>query len=401
MESFFRIRKSKKGIQEAGAMAAAALIIVITLLIVGYILFLPPAEREKLLSEGDEDENATEEEIIEIVLSETPERIYPLTQREFEQELPSVNIFIKEEATELKKVDSLFTSRSLFSDKNAVVEFEIVDVEDIKNVLLNFVVQESEGRLIIKLNNIEIYNREITTANIQPIELKEGLIEGTNVLEFSVSSPGATFWRTNKYALEDILITGSVVDREAQESKLTFMVSQTERENLKKVKLHFFTDCDLDSVGKLEIWINNYNLYSAIPDCGSPNRPIEFSPDKLVPGENQLIFKTEKGSYLIDHIRLTSELERVEAKTYYFTIDQEEFDDIEDGYLDATLYIRFIDDETPKEARILVNGLAFGLDQTDIEFEKVINTYIVKGNNALKIEPDEAIDVAELEVRLE
>ncbi len=391
--------RTKKGQQEAGAMAAAALIIVITLLIVAYILFLPPAEREGLLI--DEEDNATDDVEAEVLLSETPERIYPITQKEFQQDLPSVNIFIKEVGTELKKADSLFVSRSLFSDKNSVLDFEIIDVDDTKNVLLNFVVQESKGRLIIKLNELEIFDREIRTANIQPIELKERLIDGTNTLEFSVSSPGAAFWRTNKYSLDEILITGDMSDREAQESKLTFIVGDTERENLKKVKLHFFPECDLNNVGKLGIWINNYNLYSAIPDCGSANRPIEFSPDKLVPGENQLIFETEKGGYLIDHIKLTSELEKIEAKTYYFSIDQEEFDDVEDGFLDAILFMRFADDETAKEAKIYVNGKVIGLDQTDIEFEKVINNQIVKGNNAIKIEPDKAIDVAELEIKLE
>ena len=69
MKSIFRIRKSKKGQQEAGAMAAAALIAIIALLIVAYILFLPPAEREKLL-EGEEAENITEEEEVSILLSE-------------------------------------------------------------------------------------------------------------------------------------------------------------------------------------------------------------------------------------------------------------------------------------------------------------------------------------------
>lgn len=399
MESIFRIRKSKKGVQEGGAMAAAALIVVITLLIVLYILFLPPAEREKIL-EGEED-GVSEVAEVEVLLSETPERIYPITQMEFEQILPSVNIFIKVEATELKKLDSLYVSRSLFGDQNAIVEFEILDVEDTKNVLLNFVVQESTGRLIIKLNDNKIYDRKITTANIEPIMLKEGLVEGANVLEFSVSSPGVAFWRTNKYALEDVLITGDVIDRSAQESRVTFVVSESERDNLKKVKLHFYPDCDLAKAGKLEAWINNYNLYSAIPDCGMPNRPIEFSPDKLVVGENQLIFSTEKGSYLIDQIKLTSELEKVEVKTYYFSLTQEEFDDVEDGYLDAVLYMRFTDDETAKEAKIYVNGRIIGLDQTEIEFEKDINNYVVKGNNAIKIEPDKALDVAELEVRLE
>jgi hypothetical protein len=266
---------------------------------------------------------------------------------------------------------------------------------------LNFLVEESQGRLVIKLNDLEIFNKEITTANIKPIKLDELLVKGTNVLEFSVSSPGIAFWRTNKYNLYDILITGNTIDRGAQESKLTFFMTQEEREHIKRVKLHFYPDCKIEEVGKLNIWINNHELHSSVPDCGMVNRPIEFSPERLVPGENRLIFETEKGTYFIDQIRLTSELEKVEAKVYYFTIDEDEFDDIEDEVREAILYMRFADDETAKEARILVNGNAVGLDQTDIEFSTDVSEYIVKGNNAVKIEPDEVLDVVELEIRLE
>ncbi|MBW2965550.1 hypothetical protein KY342_00435 [Candidatus Woesearchaeota archaeon] len=397
MQSIFC--KNKKGQQEAGAMAAAALIAIIALLIVAYILFLPPSEREKIL-EGEED-NVSEEEEVEVLLSETPERLYPLDQKEFELELPSINIFTKEEAIEFKKLDSLYVSRSLFSDKKAVVEFDVLDIADTEDVLLNFIVVESKGRLSIRLNNIKIYDKEITTANIQPIELEEGLVQGKNILEFSVSSPGFTFWRRNRYSLEDILITGNVIERGAQASKVTFFVSESERDNLRKVKLHFYPDCDLATVSKLEIWMNNYNLYAAIPDCGMPNRAIEFSPDKLVPGENQLIFETEKGSYLVDQIKLTSELEKVEAKIYYFQLTEEEYDDVKDGFKDVLLYLRFIDDTSDKIAKIIVNGNDIRLDQTDIEFEKNINNFVVKGNNALKIEPEEALDIVELEVSLE
>jgi hypothetical protein len=393
--------KYKCGQEKVGAMAAAALIVVITLLIIGYILFLPPAEREKLLEGGEENETEAEEEKEFVLISEIPERLYPITQREFEQELPSVNIFIKEEATEVKKTDSLFVSRSLFSDKKAVIEFEILNMDDTKDVLLNFLVEESRGRLVIRLNDLEIYNKEITTANIKPIKLDELLIQGTNVLEFSTLSPGVAFWRTNKYSLEDILITGTALDRGAQESKLTFFMTQEEREYIKRVKLHFFPDCQIVEVGKLNIWINNHELHSAVPDCGMPNRPIEFSPDKLVPGENWLIFETEKGSYFIEQIRLTSELERIEAKVYYFSLTQDEYDDVADNIRDAILYMRFTDDESAKEARILVNGNAVGLDQTEIEFSRDVSEYVVKGNNAVKIEPDEVLDIVELEVRLE
>ena len=392
------ISKSRKSQQ--GATAAAALIAIIAALIVIYILVLPPTERERLL-EGENITELEEEENELNLLSETSLKIYPPAEKEYGQELPSVNIFISQEAVELKRLDSVYTSKSLFSEKKAVVNFEIIDLENTKNLLLNFDIKKSKGRLIIKLNDYEIFNKEIETINIEPIKLQEYLKQGINTLEFSVSSPGAVFWKTNEFSLEHLLITADMIQREAQESKTSFVISQSERDNLKKLKLHFYPDCDLTTVGKLEIWINNFNLYSAVPDCGMPNRPLEFSPEKLVPGENQIIFKTEKGKYLIDNIKLTSELEKIEVPVYYFSIKEERYEEIENNELDAKLTMRFVDDTTYKKAKILVNGHALSLEQKDIDYEKIINDYIVKGNNALKIEPEKTLDIVELSIDLE
>ena len=77
---------------------------------------------------------------------------------------------------------------------------------------------------MIKLNENEIFNKEIGSINIDPIKLGEYLKEGTNTLEFSVSSPGIAFWATNEYSLESITITGDLVRRDAQESILKFFI---------------------------------------------------------------------------------------------------------------------------------------------------------------------------------
>ena len=155
--------KSKKA-KAPDASAAAALIAVIALFIVLYVLLLPPEERQKILEEAEEGgvtpSEAEAEEETNILLSESPGRLVPLATAEFEKDLPTVNIQVGEEGVELKKVNSIYIKKSLFSSKEYSMDFKIANLNDIRNALLNFIIKKGEGRLIIELNNQEIFNRE-------------------------------------------------------------------------------------------------------------------------------------------------------------------------------------------------------------------------------------------------
>ena len=76
----------------------------------------------------------------------------PLETKEFEQDIPNINIFIQEEGAELERLDTLYVKKSLFSEKTASVDFEITNLADTENILLNFIVKEGKGRLIISCN---------------------------------------------------------------------------------------------------------------------------------------------------------------------------------------------------------------------------------------------------------
>jgi len=386
---------------QAVASGAATLIAIIAGLIILYILFLPPSEREELLDDEDTEDEKLAEENISIIFSEAPKRLFPTDVAEFEQELPSVLIYVGEEAVELKKEETVYVSKSLFKETKDNVTFEISDLANTKNVLLNFEVNNAEGRLLIGLNNYEVYNAEITAKSIDPIELRNHLQQGVNTLEFAVSSPGIGFWKKNEYSLEDVLLTADVVSRDTQISELTFVLGAEERNNLEKVKLHFYAGCNVLEAGKLDISINNYNLYSSVPDCGSSQRPLEFAPERLNIGENNLVFETDKGRYLLDNVKISSELKDITPYIYYFELNETQIDLIENETMEATIYLRFADDETDKEADVLVNNHAIRIDQTEIDFEDEINNYVEEGNNAIKIEPEEILDIVELKVIIE
>ena len=390
------MRFRKKG---QGAVGAAILVAIIAILIVLYVLFLPPGEREELFEEYGEDLASEIKENITL-LDKSPGRLDYLAQTEIEHSLPSVNLNIFTEAQIIKELDNLYVSKSLFGEKKANVSFELTNPQDVEELMLNFIVKKADGRLIINLNGYEIYNKEINTININPIRMREHL-QRQNTLEFKVSSPGIQFWDTNEYSLEDLLLTANVINKEAQESRVKFIISDTEKNNLDKASLKIFPECDVRYVGKLDIFVNNYNLYSAIPDCGLPMPSLEFPSEYLTAGENIIRFKTERGDYLIYQIRIKSHLSSLEYPVYYFEISQEEYDDIQDEESNVTLTLRFPDAVDYKNGKVLINGHAEGIDQQGIIWEEDISEWIVKGNNAIKVEPRRTLDIVELTAILE
>ena len=125
--------------------------------------------------------------------------------------------------------------------------------------------------------------------------------------------------------------------------------------------------CNVEDVGRLKIWINNLELYSAVPDCGYPV-VLEFDPGYLVVGENIIKFRTERGRYQLEQIKISSELKEVELPLYYFQITEKRYDKIKNDSANVTLRMKFTDDIDLKQADIRVNGNLLRLDQEEKEY---------------------------------
>ncbi|MBW3022146.1 hypothetical protein KY328_04430, partial [Candidatus Woesearchaeota archaeon] len=183
---------------------------------------------------------------------------------------------------------------------------------------------EGEGRLIIKLNGEEIFNNEIPTINIKPIQISKNLLGNQNVLEFQVEDPGFLFWKVNEYNLEKITITGDITDISKREASGLFYVEPEERDNAEKVTLQFYPDCDIKKVGRLSVKLNQREIYAGIPDCNVLNKQ-DFSSSYLETGNNVLTLFAETGDYYIDNIKVDVELEEPEDYIYYFNLDEDYF----------------------------------------------------------------------------
>ncbi|MCK4589257.1 MAG: hypothetical protein KAT77_02355 [Nanoarchaeota archaeon] len=392
------MRRNKRG----QASAAAALIAIIAALIVLYILFIPPSERAKILEgdglNGETGIGVSVVEENETLLLESPGRIDFLSQKTVDHAVPTTHVFTRTEGLVLEKKASLYIKKSLFSSKQENVSFRISDLVNTENILLSGVVKEGQGRLMIFLNENEIYNSEVR-GNIPAIELPRRLLKTDNTLLFKVSSPGAAFWRTNEYSLENVQVAADVTSIEAQSSRSLFLVSATEKNNLDRVALKFEPDCTRDS-GRLDVYINEYNIYSAVPDCGGGRLKLEFSPAYLRIGENELIFRIGSGDYYLDHIAIQSELKTIDFPVYYFELSDEEFTDVEEGDSQVVLRLSFIDYIEEKRGEIILNGHLSGFDTKELSWETDVSDDIVRGNNGVQIRPRKTLDIRELEVIL-
>ncbi|MFQ5474943.1 MAG: hypothetical protein ACE5DM_03845 [Candidatus Nanoarchaeia archaeon] len=377
---------------------AATLIVLITLLIIFYLLFIPPDIRDQILEGAGENISGAGLTKNRTLLLETPGTLESIAERDIEHIVPAVFLFATEDAKVLESIPALFVKRSVFTKKDANVTFEIDDPQNVENVLLTFLAEERKGTLIVRVNGGEIYSGKVETMNVDPMKIsKKNLVAGTNTITFSAPDIGWAFWRSNMYQLRSIQITGDVTDISQQLSKNIFIVSTTERNNVDRAVIRFTPDCIPGQVGVLNAFVNGHSIYSAVPDCGSPVA-VEFNPNSLRTGENTLVFQTDEGNYLVDLVKITSEMKKSFQPAFYFELSEREYDAAKDDEIDYLLKLTFAEGREMKQGTININGQETAVYQPDRIYEKKINDFLVKDSNSIKIIPDGRLEIVKLEV---
>ena len=395
------MRKAQAGIN------AAVLVAVIAGLIILYIIFLPEAEREALLENKsvekvsggiDEDEGG-------ILLREFPGRL-DIVEGIVDKQIPDIFLFERTDAEELERINPIIVRNGWFDEKSRTVRFSIDDLENTDNVILSFKAKKHEGILTIKLNNEIVYESDIETETVAPIMLNRNLLFNDNTFQFSVSSVGPRFWKTNEYSLEDIKVVGDITDKSKQESRNVFTLTSRELFNIERADLRFIPYCRSQTdVGILDIELNSRNIFSAVPVCEDAYRqPIPLG--ILDEGQNKVIFRTNKGSYSVEQIKIELIEKELTTTVYFFEVNKSIIKDIEDGNVDVVLTIEFVDDKKNKRANIDINGRRIRIDQERKVFTKTLNDgddldYVEEGNDFIEIEPIRLLDIVEIKVEVQ
>lgn len=384
------------------AAAAAVLLAIIAGLIIGFIILMPPAERQELLGDGKvvsiSPSGVASSGVL--LLNVAPGRVDYFAQKDIEHTLPDINIFTKTESKIIAEKSNIYAKRGIFSEKTAEFAFNIKDLEHTDSVLLAFVAESVQGRMMVTLNGEEIFNGVISTKNVKPIALSKNSLRNENLLVFSVSSPGLAFWSTNELALRDIVLLGDITNIDTQYSKNVFLVSDTEKKNMEKMVLKIYPECQSSDVGRLTIRLNGNEIYSSVPDCSQPVLQMEIAPNALLSGENNLVFSIEKGSYLLTHPKLQTQLKEIDYPTYYFQLTHEQFEYVKAKSKKVRLVANFVDVTDVKEGDFLVNNHVQSFNTKDTTVIYDLSDYAVEGSNGIKIKPKKSLDMRELRVEL-
>ena len=289
---------------------------------------------------------------------------------------------------------SITVSNGAFGDEVRKLSFNSEDLDNLNKATLFFSVRTGEDRLIIKLNNFEIFNEKVE--GLQSINLPLDLLRDANVLEFEVSGPGINIFDVNEYSLRDIKVRQSFELTNTGE-KRNFVLSAAEKGN---AILNYAIFCN--SAGKnnrLIISVNNKEITNEVIACRTASRSIDINSRDLLEGDNEIFFQIDEGDYLLNDIKIEVKSEEGGTLEYKFSINDNEFEDITADLKSVVLNMEFSDEES-HNALLSVNGDEFTLDIEDDTYSKDITRFVKKGNNNIKITPQNEFDLGLLEIKL-
>ena len=389
-----------KRAQQETATPAALFVLLILALILLYVLFIPPEERNELLNISDSSESngnggsADIEDADFVVLEEQPGTLVFKDQTSFKHTFSDIYLIKRSEGALVDEWNSAYVSHSFFRDKEAYFEVEIPNWRDLVEPYLTFGVVKSFGVVQIYFNDALIYEGELELGTINPIKIKKSYLSEHNVITFKAVSPGLAFWRTNYFQLKDIKLFATIVEKNLN-SRTTFLVYPEELSEPEKLSLRFYPDCVQTDIGYLDASINGVNVYHGVPVCGNVNY-VEYSPTVLKKGSNTLEFNSQ-GSALLREVVVEVQSKKQVYPTYYFNLDEDDYDAIESGAKKAMLYIEFVDSDNKLELNI--NGNLLYLE-TDDYILRDISELVHKTGNYITFVPKKNIKINLVEIYL-
>jgi len=360
----------------------AVFVLLLGLFLAIYVLLLPPADREALLYNTTAENNNEQQETSEtIILEQSPGILKPSKKDEIIHKIDSINLYSKEEPKVKDLSSSLYLDKSLTSQTKRNFIFNIDDLQNLESASLIFISTESKGNLIIILNNVIVYDSKIS--GLANVILPKDLLQDTNNIEFSVSSPGLNIFGKNVYRLSSIKIRENYQLTNSRESRDIIL---NEQEN-GDAELSFFLYCNIPEQGaRLRISFNNEEVKNEIISCTTVGREIKIDRDVIEKGINTLTFQIDKGDYIFNDIELKVKTEFKGAVNYKFALTEDEYDKILSEDKEAILFLEFNNDER-KTADISINGKEFSIDTNDIDYERDISRLVREDNNFIRITP--------------
>jgi hypothetical protein len=124
---------------------------------------------------------------------------------------------------------------------------------------------------------------------------------------------------------------------------------------------------------------------------------VEFSPSLLRVENNILEISADSSAYVREPAILIETNEPI-YPTYYFNIDEEDYEDIVNGTTDAMLYMSFVTDDN--KAEVDINGNLLYIETEDYIYRD-ITELVKRTGNYVSVIPKKDIKVNLLKIYLE
>lgn len=383
----------KKRAQATSGGSAATLIGIITIMLIFYILFLPPAERESLLS----DANITETgEVIqkEILLKAPIGKIDFVGENEFDHYLPNIYLHESRAADILTNINPFKIKKTIYKTDRKEHTFRIADPANTQNAFLSIAAPKHDGILNIEFNGLDLFEGEIRQTNPPPIPIRTDYLKETNTIAFQVEGFGIP---AKEYEFSEAKIVGDVLDVSRLAAKSTIPIGNSEYNNMKRAWIDFYPLCDQFTVGVMDILINNKKIFTGVPECESLNRKDLYKED-LNPGKNEIEILLSSGSASVEQIRIKTILDETKSFMDYFNVNSKMYNQILSRARNVQLLVKFVDDSRVKNARLNINGRLYMIDQRTPNYKVDITDDIEEGNNYVELTPLTELNIVKLEI---
>ncbi|MEM5777359.1 MAG: hypothetical protein QXJ06_02830 [Candidatus Aenigmatarchaeota archaeon] len=261
----------------------------------------------------------------------------PFTIGTFDQEVPRIirigdfSVSHKAGSETLATKKYVDVSKGVFEDKKFSFSVEIP--EDMNNIIdgwINlYVLESSEGKLVVKINNNVVYSEKTNPGKIV-IPVEKRYLKQYNVIEISSGMPGIMFWTSSVYKIEKIEfgvnIYGSLTKRHE------FTLYANELKTFTKGEIKFNVE-EREGIGNLVIKINERDAFRGIPS-GSFNQDFYAFDVGLINGVNSIEFMTDKDTtYKLDDVQIIiNHIEKSsKSRVFSFYISENDMNKIEKG----------------------------------------------------------------------
>ena len=367
---------------------------------------IPPEARDELLGEnetGDTTGTTPGETAQTVLLLESPGSLFPKQQKSFEHPLNQIVLSARTEDRVILNKQSIYVMSSKLDRKSESLRFNFdTKRQEIEGLLLSFNVRIGSGRLIITLNNHEVFNGFLKQGPSEPIQINPDLIGDKNVLEISVSGvPWYRFWGRNQYELRDLKLIASVKQKDTLEAITTFRLSKQEVDEFESGYLRFLVECATRGrAGVLRVYLNGRLISSSVPSCPGYEK-IDLVQEDLFTGGNDIRFELSDGSLYLTNNVVKIQIKEPTWPVYYFEINSSVWETISDGDASVKLELEFVENDKENAALFIINGRKVYIETDETSYTKDITGYMREGSNYIRVIPEREMHLATLKVFVE